>query len=109
MAAPRLAEALFPIRRRAKLLARPIVPAKLIVRSTFVRVLEHFVCFLNVLELLFRVLFLADVGMVLASLLAITRALTSFRVGAARHTESFVVILELHASNLAVIFIETGA
>jgi hypothetical protein len=78
------------------LLARSIFPAQLIVCGALFRILEYFVGFLNVLELLLGVPFLADVGMVLASLFPIC-ALDFLRIGAARYTEGFVIVLELHA------------
>ncbi len=94
-----LAEPLFPIRGRAELLARSIVPAQLIVGRTLVRIPEDFVSLLDVFELRFGVLFLTDVGVVPASQLAIG-AFDLLRVGAARHPERLVIILELHAPNL---------
>ncbi len=94
-----LAEPLLPIGGRAELLARSVVPAQLIVGRTLVRIPQYLVSLLNVFELRFRVLFLTDVRVVLASQFAIG-ALDLLRVGAARNTESFVIILELHAPNL---------
>src|SRR6266481_8024885 len=89
-----LAEPLLPIGGRAELLARSVVPAQLIVGRTLVRIPQYLVSLLNVFELRFRVLFLTDVRVVLASQFAIG-ALDLLRVGAARNTESFVIILEL--------------
>jgi hypothetical protein len=68
----------------------------LIVGCALVRIPEDFVSLLNVFEFRFGVPFLTDVRMVFASQLPIS-ALDLLRVGAARNTESFVVILELHA------------
>src|SRR5450631_1514742 len=97
--AARLAEPLLPIGRRTELLARSVVAAQLVVGRTLVRIPEDFVSLLNVFELRFGVLFLTDVRMVLACQFAIG-ALDLLRIGAARNTESFVIILELHAPNL---------
>ena len=68
---PGVAKSLFPIGGRAKLLARSIVAAQLIVGSALVGVLQDLVRLLNILESGFRVLFLADVRMIFAGELAI--------------------------------------
>ena len=96
-AATGVPEALRPIRRRPELLPGAVVPPQMIVGRAFVRIAQHFVGLLQLFELVLGVLFLAHVGMVFARQLAIG-AFHLFRVGAAGHTENFVVILILHAS-----------
>src|SRR5450631_3580776 len=64
--AARLPEALPPIGRRAKLLTRSVVSTELIIGCALVRIAEHFVGLLNLLEFALGVLLLADVGMVFA-------------------------------------------
>ena len=78
------------------MLTRPVVSSQLIVGRALVRVAQHLVSLLKLFELALGVLFLADIGMIFASELAIG-SLHRVRVGAAGHTENFVIILILHA------------
>src|ERR1700722_3322106 len=78
-------ETLRPIRRRPELLTGPVVSPQLIVGRTLFRIAEHLIGLLNLFEFGLRVLFLADVGMKLASQLAVG-AFYLIGFGAASHT-----------------------
>ena len=87
-------EALRPIGRRPELLSGAEVPAQLIVGRALLRIAQHLVGLLNLFEFVLGVLFLADVRVEFARQLAIG-ALHLIGVGAARHPQNFVIILDI--------------
>ena len=98
--APRELETLAPVGRRAEVLPRPPVRPELVVGRALLRVLEHFVGFLQLLEARLGVLLLADVRVVLAGQLAVG-ALDLVLRGGARHAHDLVVVLVAHGPTLA--------
>ena len=92
--APEL-EAAVPPRRRAELLATPILGANAVIGGSTLRILESLVRLGDFLELRLGVGFLAHIRVVLAGQLAVG-ALDVFLGGALFQSQPGVVILELH-------------
>ena len=90
-----MSESLRPIGRRAKLLAIAKISAQLIIGGALVRIAQYLVRLLDLLEFVLRVLFLADVRVILARQLAVG-AFHLIGIGAAGQPKYLVVVLILH-------------
>ena len=93
-------EALAPVRRRPEILSLAPVGTELVVSGALLGVFQDLVRFLQFLEFVLGVFFLADVRVVFACEFPV-RALDRVLVGIARDSHDLVVVLEAHGPTLA--------